>query len=159
MNHFNTVRSCIRNSNDAQLKKELEHTKFGEILSILNKLQDQDQVKVFEALNEYTAIKAFKVLSFKTRQDLIRGMHHEKAARLLNRLKQIPRHAASSETIHNNHCSCPRLPRQAPIRCPEPISIHKDHHKANVRSGRGPIPNYSPKPTPIRLHYIPSGHW
>jgi len=93
MNHFNTVKSCIRNSNDAQLKKELEHTKFGEILSILNKLQDQDQVKVFEALNEYTAIKAFKVLSFKTRQDLIRGMHHEKAARLLNAIPDDDRTA------------------------------------------------------------------
>ncbi|WP_037361418.1 magnesium transporter [Asinibacterium sp. OR53] len=97
MNHFNTIRSCIRNSNDAQLKKELEHMKFGEVLSILNKLQDQDQAKVFDALNEYTAIKAFKVLSFKTRQDLIRGMHHEKAARLLNAIPDDDRTAFLEE--------------------------------------------------------------
>lgn len=93
MNHFNTVKSCIHNSNDTQLKKELERMKFGEILSILNKLQGQDQVKVFEALNEYTAIKTFKVLSFKTRQDLIRGMYHEKAARLLNAMPDDDRTA------------------------------------------------------------------
>ena len=107
MNHFNTIRSCIRNSNDAQLKKELEHMKFGEILSILNKLQEQDQAKVFDALNEYTAIKAFKVLSFKTRQNLIRGMHHEKAARLLNAIPDDDRTAfleeLPSRTVNELH--------------------------------------------------------
>lgn len=84
MNHFNTIKSCIRNSNDIQMKRELSRMKFGEILNILNKLPEKEQVTVFEALDEYTAIKSFKVLNFQKRRALIGNMNHEKAARLLN---------------------------------------------------------------------------
>ena len=80
------IETYIAGKNTEQLTALLESMKFDEILTVLEKLDDQKKAIVFESLDEYIAIKSFKVLPEKTRQTLIRKMHFERAAKLLNSL-------------------------------------------------------------------------
>ena len=86
MKHFKQIEIYIADRDTAKLTTFLETIKYDEILSILEKLDDERKAIVFECLDEYIAIKCFKVLPEKTRQTLIREMHHERAAKLLNSL-------------------------------------------------------------------------
>ena len=86
MKHLKQVETYIAAKDTVNLAAFLETIKYDEILSILEKLDDEEQAVVFEALDEYIAIKCFKVLPEKTRQALIKDMHHERAAKLLNSL-------------------------------------------------------------------------
>ena len=86
MKHYQQVESYIAANDTVKLTALLESIKYDEILSIVEKLNDEKKAVVFELLDEYIAIKCFKVLPEKTRQTLIKEMHHERAAKLLNSL-------------------------------------------------------------------------
>ena len=86
MKHYNQVETYIAQKDTVKLTALLESMKFDEILNILEKLAVDKKAIVFECLDEYIAIKCFKVLPEKTRQTLIKTMHHERAAKLLNSL-------------------------------------------------------------------------
>ena len=59
---------------------------YDEVLEILESSLDDYKPIIFDVLDEYVALKCFKVLPEKTRQLLIKRLNHEKAARLLNSL-------------------------------------------------------------------------
>jgi len=86
MPQYKLVETYIAEKNVEKLTALLETIKFDEILTILEKLDDERKAFAFEALDEYIAIKCFKVLPEKTRQMLIKKMHYERAAKLLNSL-------------------------------------------------------------------------
>ena len=86
MRHYKLIETYIAENDTEKLSALLESMKFDEILSILERLDDERTAIVFGALDEYIAIKCFKVLPGKTRQTLIRKMHFERAAKLLNSL-------------------------------------------------------------------------
>ncbi len=68
------------------LAAQIEAMPFSEVLDMLENCSDEYKVIVFDILDDYVAMKCFKVLPEKTKQMLIRNMHYEKAARLLNGL-------------------------------------------------------------------------
>lgn len=84
MNHYNKIKSYLENSNEGQLKKFVNQLKYSDLLYALTKLTDPEKVKVFEVLNEYFALKCFKVLPFKSRKEIINSINYKKAAQLLN---------------------------------------------------------------------------
>ena len=86
MNHFQKIEQYIEHKDSAKLAELVQSMKYDEILNILEKCNDEHKVAIFEAMDEYIAMKCFKVLPDKTRQMLVKNMHHEKAAKLLNAL-------------------------------------------------------------------------
>jgi magnesium transporter len=86
MKNVKQVEGYLAAKDIAGLTAFLESLKYDEILSVLEKLDDESNAVVFEALDEYIAIKCFKVLPDKTRQALVKDMHFERAAKLLNSL-------------------------------------------------------------------------
>lgn len=84
MNHFNKIKSYLENNNDVQLKEIVNQLKYSDLLHAITKLTDKEKVKVFEVLNEYFALKCFKVLPFKSRKEIIDSIYYKKAAKLLN---------------------------------------------------------------------------
>jgi magnesium transporter len=70
----------------AELTSLIHAMNYDEVLDILESSLDEYKPIIFDLLDEYVALKCFKVLPEKTRQLLIKRMNHEKAARLLNSL-------------------------------------------------------------------------
>lgn len=86
MTNYRKTESIIAANDAEKLATFVDSLKFDEILNVLEKLNDEKQAIVFEVLDEYIAIKCFKVLPDKTKQSLVKKMHPEKAAKLLNSL-------------------------------------------------------------------------
>lgn len=84
MNPFNKIKSYLENNNEDQLKKFVNQLKYSDLLHTISKLSDTEKVKVFEVLNEYFALKCFKVLPFKSKKEIIDSINYKKAAQLLN---------------------------------------------------------------------------
>ena len=86
MNHYETIHRLITDNEKERLANFLQTIKYDEVLSLLEKCNDEKKVIVFEALTEQVALKCFKVLQPKTQQFLINKMQHKKVAALLNGL-------------------------------------------------------------------------
>ena len=86
MNQNELIETYIEKRDTGHLTALLESMKYDEVLEVLQQCSDEDKVAVFEVLDEYIAMKCFKVLPEKTRQLLVKKMHYEKAAKLLNSL-------------------------------------------------------------------------
>ncbi|MBN8838308.1 MAG: magnesium transporter [Sphingobacteriia bacterium] len=86
MANFQNIKSCILDKDLKKLKENIRHTKFTELLNIINHLPDTEKVLLFEVLDEKQALKAFKLLSLSSRKGIIKQLQHEKAAKLLNSL-------------------------------------------------------------------------
>jgi magnesium transporter len=86
MNQHELIETYIEKGDIKQLSALLESMKFDEVLEELQESNDKQKVAVFEVLDEYIAMKCFKVLPEKTRHMLVKNMHYEKAAKLLNSL-------------------------------------------------------------------------
>jgi magnesium transporter len=86
MNHYNQIHELIERGDTEKLRVLVDSLKYDEILEILEKCSDEHKVAVFDVLDEYIALKCFKVLPERTNHLLIKSMNYEKAARLLNEL-------------------------------------------------------------------------
>ena len=86
MANYKLTEGYIESGDTKALTTLMDSLKFDEILSIVEKLNDKKKAVVFDVLDEYIAIKCFKVLPEKSKQTLIKDMHPEKAAKLLNSL-------------------------------------------------------------------------
>src|SRR5271156_1722191 len=86
LNNYTLIEKYLADKDIAGLTAFLESIKFNDILAVLEKLTDDKKAIVFECLDEYIAIKCFKVLPEKSRLLVIKKMNHERAARLLNSL-------------------------------------------------------------------------
>ncbi len=84
MNHFNKIQQYLNENNEEQLKAMVNQLGYSDLLHAVSRLSDPEKVKVFEVLNEYFALKCFKVLPFKSRKAIINSMYYKKAAKLLN---------------------------------------------------------------------------
>ena len=62
-----------------KLKENIRHTKFTELLNIINHLPDTEKVLLFEVLDEKQALKCFKLLSAKSKKAIINQLHHLKS--------------------------------------------------------------------------------
>ena len=72
MQNLKQVETYIAAKDAGKLSAFLETLKFDEILSVIEKLADEKKAIVFESLDEYIAIKCFKVLPEKAKQTLIK---------------------------------------------------------------------------------------
>jgi len=86
MKNYKLTEAFIEAGDTAGLTALVDSLKFDEILSVIEKLSDDKKAYVFGVLDEYIAIKCFKVLPEKVRQTLINKMAPERAAKLLNSL-------------------------------------------------------------------------
>jgi magnesium transporter len=84
MKHKEMIDAYIENNDIAKLTEFMESIKYDEVLSILEECNDEYKVILFNVLDEYIAMKCFKVLPEKTRQMLVKRIKPAKAARLLN---------------------------------------------------------------------------
>lgn len=69
-----------------ELAAYIHEQNYDEVLDMLESSLDEYKLVIFDLLDEYVALKCFKVLPEKTRQFLIKHLNHEKAARILNSL-------------------------------------------------------------------------
>src|ERR1700722_6017359 len=84
--HYDEGSVLIANKSFAELTVLINSLKYVEILALLEKCTDEEEVAVFENMNIYIGIKCFKILPEKSRRMLVQKMHHEKVAKLLNNL-------------------------------------------------------------------------
>ena len=87
MEHHDLLENYIATGEGLEELTALIHSlNYDEVLDILESCLDEYKPIIFDILDEYVALKCFKVLPEKTRQLLIKHLNHEKAARLLNSL-------------------------------------------------------------------------
>ena len=82
--HFTVVQQCAIAQDETRLRRSLKYIRFNELITIINSLSDEEQIGLFEILNDYYALKCLKVLSIKVKRNIMKHIHHQHAARLLN---------------------------------------------------------------------------
>jgi len=82
--HLSVIRECAKQQDEKRLRRSLKYVRFTELVNIVNALSEEEQIALFEILNDYYAIKCLKVLPIKVKRNIMKHINHQHAARLLN---------------------------------------------------------------------------
>lgn len=82
--HFNAVQQCVNTKDEKRLRRSLKYIRTNELVNVINNLSEEKQIGLFEMLNDHIAIETLKVLPIKIKRNIMKHLHHQHAARLLN---------------------------------------------------------------------------